>query len=76
MYSELSRKEPNSTADAASIIRMPPPTARSASRWTRSTGCEVRSSNAPNAARPASPLAPIPSVCVDVHPALEACEIA
>ena len=69
-YSEDSRKEPNSTAEAASIITKPPPTARSARRWTRSSGWAVRSSSAANAARPASAAAPMPSVCVEVQPLL------
>ena len=70
------RKDPKSTADAASIITAPPPTARSASRCTRSSGCGVRSSSAAKAASPASPAPPMPSVCADVQPAAAASESA
>ena len=67
---------PNSTAETASIISDPPPTPRSARRWTASSGCAVRSSSAAKAARPTSAAAPSPSVCVDAQPALSACEAA
>ena len=59
---------------AASIITNPPPIARSASLCTLSSGSETRRWENANTTSPASPAALSPSVCVEVQPALCACD--
>ena len=70
MYSDVSRKVPKSTAEAASIITKPPPTARSARRWIRSSGCAVRSLERGEGGQARGAAPPMPRSAVEAQPAL------